>query len=352
MKLHLSPAHVSFPDIGQFRNVIRAVSDKVRYVGQDEKGEPIYDPLKPLPRLVFEGTIKLHGSNAAIGFQNPEKGLLLSPLAWFQSRERILTRESDNAGFALKYQTLMENGGLTTIFNQLEEIGAFSSALVYGEWCGKGIQKGVAISELSKRFVVFAIRMDGKWLNKEQVSKIVDHTNDIYNIYEYPTWMVTVDFQYPELSQNKFVEFVAQVEAQCPVGAAHGVNGVGEGLVFSPISPEYQDGKYWFKVKGQAHSASKVRILAAVDVEQLNSVRAFVEATVTTVRCEQSISKLRESHKPLDRTSLGDFIRWIFNDIVKEETDTAKSNGLSIEKMGGEISKAAKRWFFDNESRF
>ncbi len=55
-----------FPSIEQFRDCIRDITDHTRYVGRDENKKPIYDISKPLPKIEFCGTVKLHGTNAAV----------------------------------------------------------------------------------------------------------------------------------------------------------------------------------------------------------------------------------------------------------------------------------------------
>ena len=332
--------HISFPDIGQYRQLIRNVASHAQYVGKDANGDPIYDNNKPLPVLEFEGTTKLHGTNAA--FCSDYKDL------WFQSRERLLTIDSDNAGFVRHFEP-----HTNLLKNLCYKAGrGFNEATVciYGEWCGSGIQKGVGISTLPKMFVAFAVRVGGTWLDREAVSEIRARDIGIYNIYDYPTWKMTIDFANPIESQNKLVEITQAVEQECPVAKAFGKSGVGEGVVWKCITPDYEDSKFWMKVKGEKHSVSKVTKLASVDMERVGTQNEFVTNTVTEARCLQSISKLKESGKPLDRTSLGDFIKWIFNDIIKEETDTATANGLDISKLGGPIAHAAKAWFFKNEN--
>ena len=61
-----------FESIDQFRNVIKRVEAKTRYVGQDEEGNAIYDHTKQLPILGYKGRVKIHGTNAAIHFTNGE----------------------------------------------------------------------------------------------------------------------------------------------------------------------------------------------------------------------------------------------------------------------------------------
>ena len=140
-----------FPHIEQFRNVIRRVNDVTRYSGKDENGNSIFDPSIQLPTLKFTGTTKLHGTNAAVGVLN-------DGTQWAQSRENIITPEKDNAGFAsfaYKNRQFFSN-----LLNKMDyDKTLYKGFIVYSEWCGKGIQKGVAISELDKMNVIFNIKL-------------------------------------------------------------------------------------------------------------------------------------------------------------------------------------------------
>lgn len=332
--------HISFPDIGQYRQLIRAVASHAQYVGKDANGDAIYDNTKPLPTLEFVGTVKLHGTNAAICSDYQD--------LWFQSRERLLTAESDNAGFVRhfaphtdKLKNLCYTAGLG--YNDV-------TVCIYGEWCGSGIQKGVGISALPKMFVIFAVRVGEKWLSHTEVAKLKAPEIQIYNIFDYDHRFITIDFARAIDFQNTLGEYTTAVENCCPVAKAFGKEGIGEGIVWTCTTPGYEDSKFWMKVKGEKHSVSKVKKLASVDMEVVASQNEFIANTVTEARCLQSISKLKEAGKPLDRTSLGDFIKWIYNDIIKEETDTAKANNLDITKLGGPVATVAKAWFFKNEN--
>jgi hypothetical protein len=206
---------------------------------------------------------------------------------------------------------------------------------------------------LSKRFVVFSVLCDDNiWLGRDAVSTIKSEALGIENIYDFYTERLTIDFNKPEVAQNELSNLTVKVEENCPFGKAHGIDGVGEGIVWRSIDSGWESPEFWFKVKGMLHSASKVKTLAAVDVEKVVSQREFAEKTVTENRCRQGIDKLREAGKKLDRTSLGDFIKWVQTDVEKEEADTAKASGLDLKAAGGEITKAARTWFFKNELTF
>ena len=44
----------------------------------------------------------------------------------------------------------------------------------------------------------------------------------------------------------------------------------------------------------------------------------------------------------------GDFLRWIVNDVIKEEQDTIIENQLDPKKINSAISNKARLWFFNN----
>lgn len=345
---------IKFPSIEQFRNVIRNVTHKAQWDGRDENGEPKFNRAAPIPKLKFRGAVKLHGTNAGI-VRHHNKGFS------FQSRERELTLTEDNAGFAL-YMTSKEN-----ILDRLIDamvaktitearIDEPDTVVVFGEWCGGNIQKGVGISGLPKMFVIFAVKFiygEGEeavsiWVDIEPLKDIVSHEDHIYNVLEFGKWEVEIDFAKPHDIQNTLIDLTIKVEEECPAGKFFGNTGVGEGIVWSTREPGWYSSDFWFKVKGEKHSASKVKTLAAVDVEAIKQVEDFVEMAVTEARLEQGLQNLvNEQLKPFDMKSIGDFLRWVFNDVVKEETDTIVANQLDVKKLGGPIANKARKWYIE-----
>ena len=62
--------HISFPSIDQFKTVVSDINRWHNFVGLDENGDAIYDPLKPKPKLKFKGTVKLHGTNFGVCYND------------------------------------------------------------------------------------------------------------------------------------------------------------------------------------------------------------------------------------------------------------------------------------------
>jgi len=225
---------------------------------------------------------------------------------------------------------------------------------LYGEWCGKGIQKGVAISELDKMFVLFGLKVYdiesdiSTWI---ALPEIYFKEHRIFNINSFKTFSIDIDFSRPEFYQNTLVELTEQVENECPVAKHFGVSGIGEGIVWSINHPKY--GNIRFKTKGEKHSASKVTKIASVDMEQIENIDKFVEYAVTESRLNQGIEYVfTQKGEQLDIKKLGDFLRWVMNDTIKEESDTLAANNLEPKDIGKKVSDKARKWFMEKWNKF
>lgn len=358
INLELGHKHYAYPSIEQFRNVIYNVNNKATFVGLDENKDPIFDETKGKPTLTFVGSTKLHGTNASVVFD------FKNEVIYYQSRENVISPAKDNAGFAA-YMASIQEKFFDFVMARVDRKDHFDVVCVYGEWCGGSIQKGVALNGLDKMFVIFDVRLiktnedptqiEREWFTPYSVeaAKFSNPELKIYSIYDFKTWKIDIDFNYPQLKQNELVEITEHVEEMCPVGGAFGHEGTGEGVVWKCIThPFAGDSGYWMKVKGEKHSSSKVKTIAAVDIERLNGIKEFIELAVTENRCKQSIEKLKEAGLPLLRTSLAQYLRWIHGDIIKEEMDTILANGFEVKELGSHISAKAREWFFKNEVNF
>jgi hypothetical protein len=224
--------------------------------------------------------------------------------------------------------------------------------VIYGEWCGQGIQKGVAISELDKMFVIFAVKTfdfddeEGEWVDiLGYADDLVNEEFRIFNSEMFPTYAAKVDMSNPEMSVNDLVAITQAVEAECPVGKHFGVSGVGEGVVWR--CEQNPTSRLWFKVKGDKHSVAKVKKLVEVDAEKLGSIVEFVERVTTEARVNQGIEYLKEQGLDVSRKSTGQFLSWFFADIMKEEADVLEASGLVKKDVSGKIGEKARAMFFD-----
>lgn len=316
---------IKFPSIEQFRNCVSTVSATSEHYEM------------PLPTINFKGTVKLHGTNA---------GVVMSPDGdvYAQSRNNILSLEKDNAGFAFFVEKNKEV--FTDLLNCVAENTKEDYITIFGEWCGAGIQKGVGISELDKMFVIFGCKVGEEWVDYYHLEA---PEYRIFNIQNFPTYEMDIDFSNAKLSTNKLVEITEAVEAECPVAKAFGVSGIGEGVVWTA---DWKGKRLMFKVKGEKHSSSKVKKLATVDTEKLENIQKFVEYSVTENRLNQAIEQVFtiNSIEPSIKLT-GDFLGWVVRDILKEELDTMIASGLEPKQVNGEISKHARQWWLNYLNR-
>lgn len=344
---------IKFPSINQLRSVVKHVTDRARYKGKDDNGDPIFDPAVVLPKLRFRGTTKLHGSNAAVVL-DVQSGELS-----FQSRERELAIGSDNAGFALFATAkthLLQLIINTVVADEMAERGTLpKTVVVFGEWCGGNIQAGVAINGLPKMFVVFAVKVvygesDDGWYDSGARLGLFTHPGDnIYHVDLFGLHYVDIDFARPDLTTQALIDITIAVEKDCPAGRYFGKpNMTGEGIVWTCIEPGYEDSGFWFKVKGELHSSSKVKVLAPVDVEAVQGLHDFIEYAVTEARLEQGLHNLiNEQQLPFEMSSLGAYIRWVATDVLKEEADTIVANNIDSKKIGGLLANKARVWYIN-----
>ena len=345
---------IKFPSIEQFRTVVSNINRCYNFTGLDENGDAIYDHSLPKPTLTFKGTVKLHGSNAGVSF-NTENGL------WAQSRENIITTEKDNAGFAFFVESNKEVfNGLMSHISEREGLDTNNNTIsVYGEWAGGSIQKNVGICNLPKSFFIFGVKITPHTETEEQLKSNPAYWVDstylrapevrVYNIDDYTTFTIDIDFNTSQLVQNKLSELTIAVEEECPVAKAFGFSGIGEGIVWSA---EVKGVVHRFKVKGEKHAGkSKGKTLNKVDDEKIKKVLEVAEKVTPTWRLAQMLETACDliNGGELDRAKLGDYIRLVINDIIKEDMDILVEAGLEPKDINKYVSEIARRYFFDQE---
>lgn len=336
---------IKFPSIGQFRDAIKQIQSSAKYAN------------KPVPTLKLTGFPKVHGSNGGI-IRKVGGGV---EDIYFQSRERVLSIESDNAGFCFWGHSIRNE--LNEMFNRIEKAcpGKTGYVQVFGEWAGGSIQKGVGVTGLDKFFMVFGIRISEDaecttWEPKavyDEVFKFEIHPS-IYDKYFFKTWKLKIDFNCPGLMQNELVRITEEVEKDCPVARYFKPNAemgslIGEGAVW--VIEEGQDcgfdvSSVMLKVKGEKHSVSKVRTVASVDVEKVKSIADFVEYAVTENRLEQMFQKAQELQLELSTKSTGTFLRLVQADVIKEELDTMVASQIEPKDIGSQVATKSREFWF------
>lgn len=221
----------------------------------------------------------------------------------------------------------------------------YDSIIIYGELAGKGIQNKVAVSQIDRFFAPFSVI----GVNKDTVDQLdvklsVNESIRFYPVETFGVYNVQLDLDNVHLAQQEVKDLTINVENECPVGKYFGVSGTGEGIVFTDETKQYS-----FKSKGEKHSVSKVKVIANVDIEKINKIKDFVDYSVTENRLNQGIEYLKEMNKELDISSIGDFLRWLANDVLKEEQDVITENGLDneLKAIMKSVSSKGRKWFMD-----
>lgn len=325
-----------YGDTVALKEIVRTVQHLGTFIGLDDDGNPIYEDLL-LPTIHFTGSVKLHGTNAAIGYDRESNEL------WFQSRSNKVS--DGHFGFPTTISRDEAKAIIAHIVNYNKDVNC-TKVVVYGEWAGSGIQKGVAISQLPKTFYVFSaaaiINEKKVWLKLpsfyDDGCKLDWIPDYIDNIYDYPTYQIDINFNQPSIAQEQIKKWVDAVENECPVAAAHGIQGVGEGIVWVG---EYKSERLIFKTKGEKHSVTKEKRFTD-SPEKLQKIKEFVEYAVTKPHVEQAIFELfGENSANASRQDTGKIVKWVSDDVYKEESNTLDDLGLEIKDVASYISKAA-----------
>jgi hypothetical protein len=308
------------------------------------------------PYLDFHGTVKIHGSNITIIFTSPESLRI-------QSRNRILTAENDLYSCFATLNLLPLNQLAERVVELEKEISTeaipedarakcvdeaktesseeWPEVMIAGEWAGKGIQKGVGVCQLDKFLTIFNIRINKKWqdIRKFRSVKLPEHR--IYNICDFPTCSITIDLSSSadiRRADKEMQELVNEIDKRCPLAAQLGVEGGGEGLVYTYHPPVASYSLHHFKVKGPSHQIVWKQKIAKVPSERDKKISSFVEYAVTVARLDQGMAYLEEMNIPVEDKSTGKYISWVVKDVLKEETHTLEDMGLKEKDIKAELT--------------
>ncbi|KAH7380220.1 hypothetical protein DE146DRAFT_681986 [Phaeosphaeria sp. MPI-PUGE-AT-0046c] len=304
--------------------------------------------LDPIP---FIGTVKLHGTHADILIYNDDRIV-------FQSRNIVgLQVAKDNAGFATtmsqKTKVLLRLRDLFIArFTQLHPHTSLDQSrpvLIAGEWIGQSIQKDVAISQLSKRFVIISVNINGQWQRDSDYGGIALPNHDIYNISRAGNFNRTLHFDNPQRTINELEILTEQVARQCPFAATFGIDGEGEGIVWKPaLAPYNCNPNLWFKTKGGRFKPTFTRPprQSPERAQQSREVAARVaEIWVSEQRLEQGLEYMREHGIQPTKKGMGPFLKWVQNDIAVEEKGYIAEHGVDAPTLRIEVAKIAKPWY-------
>jgi len=338
-----------WPEISNFHNLRK-------YLKQYPESLDGYSKIRYLAK------VKLDGTNAAV---------IISPKAevFAQSRSKIIHPSDDNMGFA-KWVESQEKYWKKLSFDDKDLI-------IFGEWAGIGIQKNVAISQISKKiFAVFCIvfrHADGKITLETDPDLIKEIVSFIPDVYVLPWFSqkdekfnVTIDWNASaeklQLELDRINAAVLEVEDCDPwVRDNFKVEGIGEGLVFYPIGTDAESWdkfSIWlFKAKGEKHKTVKQSAPAQANAEVVNSVKEYADLVLTEARLEQGASEvwktlavagqMPENMYLADSRLIGKFLKWIEADLKKETKAELDVSSLTWDKVNKLVMSQAREWYLN-----
>lgn len=337
-----------FTDIESLKHIVKRVRESHEYDFEN----------KEYPTIDFIGTVKLHGTNVGVRryFENEEYRYEA------QGRNVPLTIEQDNYEFA-QFVSDVPREEWDVLFLEVDKKLNVSDAFnnpyeitIFGEWIGKGIQKKVAVSKLERQFVIFDVFV--KFLHDSNnsyyfsnVKGIECHAHNIFNIYDAPTYEISIDFKNPRVAAETLEKMTLEIDAECPWGKLFGVDAPGEGIVWRP--KYISDSSLYFKTKGNKHKPTKEDKLVPVDPQVVENINQCVDVILSLSRLEQGIDELfTKFGKEPDIKELGEYLKWVGQDCKKEEMITIEANNLTWREVSKEVMRRAKEYFIKNLNDF
>lgn len=347
--------HIAWPKIKHFHNI--AKNERSRAVALEE----------PHRKIHFNGKVKLHGTNGGIRVQkrgeewsrvNGRSQKVDKLVLVAQSRNRDLGILNDNAGFA----AFVERYGRSLLKSKCWRDGI----VVYGEWCGPGIQHGVAVNDVPEKFfAVFGV-LDGECLIVDpdviRAEYVAELDGRCIVIDWEPSSGITIDFGAGNaLALEHMNLFVDKIENCCSFSKKHfDVEGIGEGLVYFPVG----DGDKpinmpaWiklddfvhlgFKVKGGKHAGIAKAKPIGMTAQKMESVLAFTAAAANQERLHQGLTVLAVDDPniaALEMKGIGHYLQWLQADVAAEMTDELVESGLEWKNVKKRVCGAGAAFY-------
>ncbi|KAF3009862.1 hypothetical protein E8E13_010617 [Curvularia kusanoi] len=336
-----------------YPKITQHVSDVVKNLRRLEsesgyvQGEATWEPIP------IVGFAKLHGTHADI-LVYADDGIVL------QSKNVSgLTASNDNHGFAVamaertvpilelrdqyitRWRTLNPDTPLQTEF----------PVLIAGEWIGTNIQKDVAISQLSPRFVIVSVNINNSWVPDTQYLDIEAPSVSIYNISRGGTFSAILDPTNIACTVAEVESRAEEVASSCPFAASLGIDGEGEGIVWKLVPASLNlNPALWFKTKGGRFRSTFAPAPKAVPVdlqEKRDAADAVAKIWCTQERLWQGWEFLREIGTGRDMKGLGKYLQWVQNDVLTEERGYIEDHGVDKGMLRIGIVKIAKVWYIE-----
>jgi hypothetical protein len=319
---------IEMNSIEQFRHVIKSIRKQCGF-----KGGLKY------PVIEATGRVKLHGTNASVVLK-PDDSLEV------QAKNNVITIDKDHAGFAKFIEERKD-----IVLNVIKDYKKFLNCekedeiALFGEFCGKGINKGAAICEIDKAWFLFGAKIlrktweDAVWFFDADFDPFFSKQDlkEHRIFYIAPYKKVQIDFNTPEKANNEIEQIVYEIETECPVAKQLGISGIGEGIVFKFV---YNYICYFFK--------AKVKKITQLDADKISKAREIADKITPIWRLEQMYNETFDTINggEGDVKKTGDYLRNVIADVHKEDSDIIEEAGLTQKDVNKYISFIARDFLF------
>lgn len=345
-----------------YPKILGDIRTTIRNLEKHHRQHIITFPPAPLNPIRMTGTTKLHGTHADIRIHRPRaRGRSVAVVPQSRNNPR-LTPARDNFGFARfcadrHARILMLADAICRRWEELyqREDEDEDVMVLAGEWIGAGIQAKplTAIRGLGRRFMLCGLRVRGVWEPVARYADVADEEAGLYNVSRGGVWHLELDVAD---GGKGFMEearrLTEEVEKRCPFGAATGVEGPGEGIVWTPAEGADSvpnDPAFWIKTKvedfeGRAARKNGKAAKPLDELEKEAAAKAFAERACHERRLEQGWYYLREVHVERDMKGMQMFLSWVAGDVeVEEKEDIAE---LKLGKRWRILmSRTAREWY-------
>lgn len=307
-------------------------------------------------KVTYRGKVKLHGTNAAIGFGHTGH-------VWAQSRERVITPGDDNMGFAAWAEKAVEAAKtdfLRTITDDLRDV------VIFGEWCGPGVMRGTAINQAPKR--IFAVFAASAIANGEPTDTLIVEPDDLNmlaaalpdtHVLPWDGEPFEMDVLAPAeelaVSLDAVNARVLEVEQEDPwVKKVFGASGIGEGVVYYPLHHHAGRENFKnlaFKAKGEAHKNVARAKPAQVDPAVAAGASDFAGMVLTPARLEQGARSAAGGEFRCEMRLIGPYLAWVLKDVQKECETELEASKLTWKQVQKAVSDRARDWYIEQAKR-
>ena len=235
--------HYRWPSVGHLSDFINNV---------EREAKKVCMPLKAIT-LELEGTVKLNGVNVGIVCKVDEND---KPYIYYQNKEEVLNEDNDVHQF-LNFieEEKTKEFFLKALWDETRRVkntykskhGKLDAVVLHGEFVGKGVKEGTAVSDIKPFIAPFSLSYYFKDNNgKEHVV----HNTDSYNLTRlyksylkdlrcYPVTLsspvvrkVRLDEESLKNFEKEMNEMNKKAKDHCPFAKLFGKEGSGEGYIW------------------------------------------------------------------------------------------------------------------------